>query len=618
MEKEDLLKLKEELSKLSEEENKQRDLYLKKLSDGTLQGPPVGYPSIDKPWLKYYNDESLLTSIPKLKAYDYIVERNKNNLNNIAIEFMDVTITYEQLFDRINETAKALLNIGVKKGDKITVAMATSPELAYLFYACNRIGAVFNAIDPRFTYDEFKTKILETNSKYFFGINMSTSKIVSHIDDLGLKNVIEISPVESSKNFFIKTIVKLSNKKNNSTKWVDFISAGENYVGNIDCEYDADLPVVIVYTGGTTGIPKGVMLTNKSLITMSYNNEVSIDYDYKKGETMLNFLPPFSAYSIVNAMHDPLSYGFRLIMVPMFKPSDFPKLMQKYKPNHVLSGPILWDIMMKDKKCDKMDLSFLKSPVSGGDSMTEEFEQKLNVYLFSHGCKHKIQQGYGMSEVSAAATYSTDKSYTSGSVGIPYFKNNISVFDSDTGLEKPTGEIGEIRISTPTLMKGYNNNKTATDEIVTKDIDGNKWISTGDMGYLDSNGHVFIKGRIKRLIVRNGNKIFPINIENIILSINGVQNCAVVSLPDLKEKNVPIAYIVPTDQENLDYNSIVNSIKVNIAKSMPDYNIPAKFIFTNELPLTDMAKINFKELERDALQYIDDGEIIDILNKKVK
>lgn len=614
----DLNELKFKISKLDINEQKLRDLYLRNISLGIIQGPMTGYASIDKPWLKYYDADSVILDLPKIKAYDYMYEKNKDNLNDIAIEFMGKEISYNQLFNNINRTAKSLLSLGVRKGDKITVAMATSPELAYLFYACNRIGATFNAIDPRFTYDEFKTKILETSSKYFFGINMSTSKVDNHREELGLKEVIEISPVESSTNLIIKSLVSLSNKKTNCTKWKNFIEKGKNYNDSIDSTYDETIPAVIVYTGGTTGIPKGVMLTNESLITMSYNNEVSIDYNYARGETMLNFLPPFSAYSIVNAMHDPLTYGFKTIMVPMFKPSDFPKLMRKYKPNHVLSGPILWDIMMRDKKCNKIDLSFLKSPVSGGDSMSEEFEKRINDYLIGHGCKYKIQQGYGMSEVSAAATYSTDKSYKNGSVGIPYFKNNISVFDVDTGEEKHANEIGEIRISTPTMMQGYNNNEDATKEIIKTDADGKKWINTGDLGYVDKDGNVFIKGRIKRLIVRSGNKIFPVNVENSILTIDEIENCAIVAMPDQKEKSVPVSFIVLKDSTNVSYDEVVSKIKSLIVKDMPDYNIPVKFIFIDSLPLTGMAKVDFKQLENDALDYMFSDEIVVPTNVKVK
>lgn len=565
----------------------------------------TGYPSKDRPWLKYYSEDSKKLELPDKKAYDLVYERNKAYPKEVAIEFMGAEITFEEFFAMVESVSKSLLAIGVKQGDIITIAMATTPEMAYLFYGANRIGATINALDPRYTYEEFKQKIVLTGSRYFFGIPMSVEKIHNRREELGLQELVEISPLYSSKRVLLKMLMKLSERKTNSLSWKDFLNKGQAFQGKIDSPYDGDIPAIIVYTGGTTGYPKGVMLTNLNMNTMPINNEVACDFTEQRGETLLNFLPPFSAYSMVNGLHDPLSWGFRTIMIPMFQPTDFPKLMYKYRPNNVLSGPILWDYMMKDKKCDQLDLSFLNTPVSGGDSMSEEMEARINTYLSKHGCKHKIQQGYGMSEVAAAATYSTDKSYKSGSVGIPYFRNVLAAFDADTNEEKKYGEEGELRIAGPTTMKGYFGNDAATQETIYTDENGVRWVKTGDCGYLDEEGHVFIKGRIKRLIVRSGNKIFPITIENCMLTLPQIVGCAVVGLPNEKEKTVPVAHIVLKQGCEDTYEQIVTNIKEAILKEMPDFCIPAKFIFRKELPLTGMAKIDFKVLEKETMEYVD-------------
>ena len=605
MKKEDLIELKEKISKLTDEELKLRDLHFKGLADGTIQGPPVGYPSIDKPWLKHYPEKAITTDVAKVKAYDLILNNNKDHLDDVALIYLGNKITYRDFFRNVDASVKAFREKGVKKGDVVTMAMATTPEMIYIVYALNRIGAITNAIDPRLTADEFKSKIVDSNSKYFVGLDMCIDQI-EKIDDLNLNSVVEVSPVNSAPTP-IKVLAGLGNKnrkRKEAISWKNFIEDGKKYDGVMDEKFEDDEAVIILYTGGTTGKPKGVILTNENLNTMATTQIIS-DFNLERGDTFLNFLPPFSAYSIVNAVHDPLYLGFQTILVPKFEPKDFPKLMAKFKPNHVLSGPILWDYMMNDKKYKNTDLSNLKSPISGGDSMSAEFEKKLNDYFAKHGRKYKVQQGYGMTEVSAAACYSTDNSYEEGSVGIPYPKNSVSVFNNDTNEELGFNQEGAIRISTPTMMKEYNNNPKATDEIITTDVDGKRWITTGDIGRIDENGNVFISGRLKRMIVRSGNKIFPLNIENLILSLPEVDKCSIVGMPDKEERHVPVAYVVLTEEANGNEEEITEKIESLIKENMPDFAIPAKFIFRNDLPLTDMSKINFKELEQESLDYVE-------------
>ena len=610
MKKEDLIELKQRLSQLSDEELKKRNLYLQGLANGTIQGPPVGYPSIDKTWLKHYPKDAITTDVAKVKAYDLILNNNKDHMNDVALMYLGKKITYKEFFLNVDLTVRAFREKGVKKGDIVTMAMATTPEMIYVVYALNRIGAVSNAIDPRLTADEFKSKIVDSNSKYFIGLDMCVDQI-EKIDDLSLNSVIEVSPVNSAPKP-IKVLANLGTKKKKrkeAISWTKFIDEGKKYNGLLDEKYEENEAVIILYTGGTTGKPKGVILTNENLNTMATTQVIS-DFNLERGDTFLNFLPPFSAYSIVNAVHDPLYLGFQTILVPKFEPKDFPKLMAKFKPNHVLSGPILWDYMMNDKKYKNTDLSNLKSPISGGDSMSAEFEKKLNEYLKKQGCKYKVQQGYGMTEVSAAACYSTDNSYAEGSVGVPYPKNTVSVFNNDTNEELGFNQEGAIRISTPTMMKGYNNNQTATDEIINTDVDGKRWITTGDIGRIDENGNVFISGRLKRMIVRSGNKIFPLNIENLILSIPEVDKCSIVGMPDKDERYVPVAYIVLTEDAIGNEEAIIQKVEKKIKENMPDFAIPTKFIFRNDLPLTDMSKIDFKELEQESLDYVDNNSKI--------
>lgn len=625
MKKEELIKLKEKINQLSIEEEKLRNLYLRKLSSGELYGPMTGYSSIDKPWLKYYDESGIKANVPKERAYDLIYNKYHHNKKLTALNYLKVKINYDEMFNKIESTAKSLKTLGIKKGDIVLMAMPTTPEMVYIFYALNRIGAIVDAIDPRVKSDRYKEIIKETNSKYIIAIDLCRPVIEEFIQDSPLSKAILVSPLESLP-LPVKIISNIKNKNSSRTKndkiiyWPEFIKLGAHYQGVIDCEYEEDMPVVIVHTGGTTGTPKGVILTNENFNTMAITQEIS-GFDSKEKDRFLTFLPPFIAYCLVNAIHDPLYLGFENYLVPKFDAKDFPSLMYKYKPNHVLAGPILWDYFIKDSKIAHEDLSYLKSPISGGDVLNIELEKSINEFFKSHNCNIPIASGYGLTEVSAAAIYSKPSAYKIGHVGIPYIKNNVSILDPNTNEELPYGCEGEICIATPTMMKEYYNNESATSDIIKVDADGLRWIHTGDLGTIDSDGSIKVNGRMKRLIVRNGNKIFPSTVEDIIRQNKLITGISIVSMPDEKERHVPIAYLTIDDNSIGHEEEIVNSIESTIKEKLPDFNIPVKYIFKSSLPLTNINKIDFKELEEESLEYLDSKKITrkyNIDNPKVK
>lgn len=571
----------------------------------------TGYPSKDRPWLQYYSEEAKKANIPECTAYNLVYNKMKKMDDLIAVEYLGHSISYKKLFINIEKAAKSFREIGIKAGDVVTLAMPTSPELIYSFYALNRLGAIANCIDPRLTSSGFEENINSVNSKYLISLDMCAPVIEQLNKNVDLNKIVMVSAVESAP-LPIKLLGKSKSKKlkdSNVITWDEFISIGKNKPNVVDKEYEKDYPALIVHTGGTTGKPKGVVLTNDNFNAMAFTQEIS-DFDMYAKDTMLTFLPPFIAYCVVNAIHDPLYMGFRNIIVPKFDPNDFPKLMKKYRPNHVLAGPILWDKFIKDQKIKNEDLSYLKSPISGGDALNIELEREVNKFFKSHGCKNNIVQGYGMTEVSAAAIYSKPISYKEGSVGIPYVKNNVGIFDVETGKELKYGEEGEICISTPTMMKEYLNNPEATEKIIEIKEDGSRWIHTGDMGTMDEDGHLFVKGRIKRMIVRNGNKIFPSEVENIIKTIPEIDMCTIVQMDNEEERHVPVAHIVVKDEYKGMEEEFVKIANEKIEKEMPKFNVPYLYVFRDEIPLTNIQKVDFKNLEKESKEYVNSDEKI--------
>ncbi len=616
MNRENLLALKEKLSQLSEKEEKQRNLYLRGLASGELQGPPVGYPSIDKPWLKFYDEEAIKATLPKMTAYEYIYSNNKNYLNDVAIIYFGNRISYKNLFKKIDDTARALQAMGIKKGDVVTICSVTTPEVIYLFYALNRLGAIANMIDPRTNVERIIEIINKTSSDMMFFINLVYPKIEKMRDRLVTKKYVSISPYDSL--LFPINLIKNTGKDvykldgNKYMSWKEFFKH-KNEVNKVnDVPYVEDYPVGIVYTGGTTGVPKGAVLSNDNFNGLAFNY-ANANLGIKRQQTILDIMPPFIAYGLNNGIHLPLSVGVTDILIPKFVPAEFPDLILKYKPNDCLGVPSHFDILMKSEKLKNADLSFLVYPAAGGDAMNIALEEKLNIFLKEHNCTARITKGYGMTELSGAAITSSTTINKVGSVGVPFPYNNLGIFEEGTDIELPIGEIGEICITAPTIMHGYLNNDEEEKKVKKVHSDGKTWIHSQDYGYVDENGMLYIKGRMKRTIVRpDGHNNYPLEIENVINSHDLVHNSAVVPMETLKHGNgsVPVAF-VEIDKE-VDTNRLKNELIKMCAEKLPNRDIACNYVFLENLPVTNIGKIDYNELKRildDIVKY--DKQFVD-------
>ena len=601
----ELKEYREKLGKLTEEEKKQRDLYLKKLADGTLQGPPTGYSSIDKQWLKFHTDDAIKADVPNMKIYDYMFKCSKKYKNTIALEYCDIVkISYQQLYEKIEETAKALLSIGVKSGDIVTVCLPNMPEMAYVFYALNRIGAVANMVDPRANEPTLKESIISAESKLLISLNSVIPKFENIVDDTKVDKIVSISAVNSLPLFAQLVAKKKDNSLNIKTpsderiiNWKKFINGGKKYSGEIDAPYEKEKSAVIAYTGGSTGVPKGVITDDDNFNAMVKMHQIE-GLDFKPGDISLDIAPPWTYYGLSNAFNVHLCLGLKIILVPVLGPDDLDKLVVKYKPAHIMSVPSCLVSWIKGSTMQEEDLSYLKSIVVGADKMNESFEVEFNEFLKERGCNAKVTKGYGMTEVTSAATYTKDNSNRIGSIGIPFALNNVSMFDPETQKEVLTGEKGEICIQTPTMMKGYfGNNSSATKDVIKKHDDGTIWAHTNDIGHMDEDGRIYHDGRIKRMIIKKGFKIFASEVENAIASHPEIENVAVVGVPDEMSGSLAKAYIVIKNGYKERTDEIKNEVIKLCEDKLYDYEIPDFFDFRDSLPLTAMGKIDFKKLE---------------------
>ena len=624
MNKEDLIEYQQKISQLTPEEQKERDLYLKKMADGTLQGPSLEERSVSKPWLKFFKDEEILTDIPETTIYEYLKERNKDNLDSIALEYFDKKITYRELFENIDKAAKMFINNGIKAGDIVSMSLPTTPESVYMFYALNKIGAISNMIDPRTSVEQIHEYIDEVKSKLFVGIDLYDKKFEEALVGTTVKKSIFISAGDSMPFGLMKlgsSLLSLS--KTQMTHAIPTVSYKSEIAAakNIDLDkelkdnsiisYKADDVVVIVHTGGTTGKSKGVQLTNKNLNASSLQAEHT-GYNLTPDDTWLNIMPPFIAYGVGNGLHLPLTVGMKVVIIPQFNPDKFADYIIKYKPNEMTGVPSHYENLIRNKKLKHFDLSFLKAPIVGGDSMDPALEKETTEFLKAHGCKSGVLKGYGMSEASAAVSLPT----TSGenklkSVGVPFSKTTISIFEHKENGEIPEdgyykelapGEIGEVCMTGPNTMDGYYNNPSETEHVLRKHADGKVWVHSGDLGYMDKDGNLFIMDRDKRLIVRHdGFKIFPSVIKDVISANPAVKLCEVIGIRDENhvQGKLPKVFVVLKDEYVGNESSVLQKLNQECSEKLSEYYLPLTFEIRDSLPLTLIGKTDYKELENE-------------------
>lgn len=566
----------------------------------------TGFPSIDKPWLKYYPEVAIDASLPDCTIYEYLWENNKDYPNDIALEYMGAKITYGELFAHIDVCEKSLAALKVKQGDIVTVALPSVPEALYMVYALNKMGAVANMIHPLAGEKEILHYLNEVSSDVAV-IFEGTYKIVKNsIHTTMVKKAVVVSAGDSLP-FGIKQLYLLKNKLPTFSadsmfmNWKQFIANGEG-VTAVPVKKDSSTVAVISHTGGTTGEPKGVMCSDRNINALIW--QIGCNLPHGRQERYLVVLPPFINYSLVNAMLEPLAFGFRVILIPAYDPNKFDEYIKKYRPNHISSIPAYWEACLSNEKLRKMDLSCLKYIFYGGDAMNVKKEAEVNELLAAGGVKMKLRKGLGSTEMVSAATVTYDDCNMPGSVGAPLVKVNCKIVEPDTFDELTYNKEGEICFAGDTLMLGYYNKPEATDEMVKIHPDGQRWIHTGDLGYITENGVLFVSGRIKRIIMTKGKdgvvtKMFPDRIEKAVLMHPAVGLCCVIGVADEERIHYAKAVVVLNDGCEAS-EQITQEIINNCKELLPEYMVPEVVEYRTDLPRTERGKVDYRALEKEA------------------
>ena len=583
----------------------------------------TGYASIDKPWQKYYSKEAITASIPELTAYQYMVSQNEDNLSTKAIMYYGKRISYKNYIDMIDETARRLYNLGVTEGEVVTVMSVANPELEILFYALNKLGAVINLIDVRSDYKQIKKYLMEVKSSEVVVMDNFLPEFDKCMEDEDIDNIVEnvitLSPYNSVL-FPFNVLAEKKSRKENSTLYskIDEIKKKNNYMTWNDLmsvhkyryprypRYKKNMVAALVHTGGTTGVPKTVKLSNENFNAMAIQYK-SLNANYNKGDTFLNGIVPFVAYGIVVTIHMPMCLGMTNIIAPILSPKEFTEFMIKYKPNHTITVPTYVEHFVHDRKADSMNWKCLKNLGIGGDYFSEQSEIYVNEFLKNHGSSSIAEKGYGMTENSSTAGVCLVGVNKTNSLGIPLPLNTYGIFERGTDKELKYGEEGEICITGPTEMLGFLDNEEEESKVIKIHSDGKKWIHSEDVGIIDEDGFLFFKGRYKRLIPHGGFKLYPSYIEGVIMKHPDIDNCCVISIPDKVYGASPEAHVVIKKDSVSELKKLKEELIKLCQDKLPSYSQPEDFIFEEDLPLTSVGKVDYKKVEKMRIKKLEES-----------
>lgn len=563
----------------------------------------TGYPSIDKPWLKYYSEEAIQADLPDGTAYEYLYECNRNYMEDVALVYYGKEIRYRDFFDMIDQIANAMLQIGLKVGDTVSVISMNCPETLAVFYAANKIGVIIDLEYPTQPEDTMKVSLQKCNPRIVFIMstfvefyeNCLHSYKEVHVIVLDISNYMG-KPYQYIARYQQKRAYQIVHKN----KWIWLKKYIKETKEILKVDENTNAVAVIVQTSGTTGTPKKVMLSNRAINSIAWQYKAA-NMGFARGDRYISIAPLFLSLGISLNCHGPLCLGLRTYLAPDPDDKKITAMFVKIKPQIFMGGPLHMCSIMQNKKCNKMNLSFLKILAIGGASMTEEQERSFQDFLDKHHSGVHLCTGYGMTELSATATTEMNGIQRIGSVGVPQIKVNTKIVDIESQKELPYGEIGEILFCTPGLMEGY---MEGTEQVIERDEKGNRWIHTGDLGCVDRDGFVYIKGRIKRIypiIDSKSNqyyKLFPDYIERELQKNQIVKNCAVAVIHNVETFYEPIAFVV-LKQEKKD---VTKDLKQFLEERMDAYLIPKQWYFIERIPMLPSGKIDYRQLEESALE----------------
>ena len=560
------------------------------------------------PWKDYMGDVPMSLDYFEGSMFDAVETIAKKYPDNIAFDFMGKSTTYQELIRQTEICAASLKALGIQPGDKLTIAMPNCPQAIYMFYAVNRIGAIANMIHPLSAEKEIEFYLNDSQSVAAITLDQFYGKFAAIRDNTGIRNLV-ITSVSDALSPLMKVGYALTQgrkipaipKNAPVIMWKKFKALGAQVQDYAVKRIGAD-PAVILYSGGTTGTSKGIVLTNKNFNALG-QQVIAANRMFRIGDKMLAAMPIFHGFGLGVCIHTMLSQGGRCILVPRFTPKSYANDLVKNRCNFIAGVPTLYEALLRLPDMDGKDLSCLKGVFSGGDSLSVELKKKLDKFLREHNAPIQVREGYGTTETVTACCLTPSHMYKEGSIGLPFPDTYIKIVEPGTDKELPYGQEGEILLAGPTVMQEYMHHPDETAQTLRKHEDGLTWVYTGDLGTMDDQGFVYFKGRAKRMIITSGYNVYPAQLENILDAHELVQMSCVIGIPDpyKMQKIKAIVKLAAGVEANEDTKE---ALLAHCRKHVAKYAMPYDIAFREDMPKTLVGKVAYRVLEEEELAKI--------------
>lgn len=556
-------------------------------------------------WSEHHGKDNFITKYPECSMFTLIQKVAEKYPNYVALEFQDKKTTYSQMISQVELIAQSLLESGVKKGDYVSVVAPNTPQALCMVYAINRIGAVANMIHPLLSVGEIKQLVENVESVAVLTFDMLYQKLAEIEWETPRKPLMILARIADALPVYLKPLYLMKNKleltfnpNHEIVYWNDFLKKGKSRKEPLaaDDGKGEDL-AVIHYSGGTTGLPKGVMLQNKAFNATTVQSSEIKPYDVKDraGKKVLGLMPVFHGFGLAMCMHMTLAEGGHLCLVPKFDYKACTKLIFKKKVNHIYAVPALYEALCRSEEIEKEDLSFIDMVAISGDKCDKKLINRMNKYLEKGNSKARMLEAYGQTESVSGVAINPFFAPREDSAGIPFPDNEIKIVKVGTQEEVPAMEDGEICVVSPTQMLGYYKNEAETAKALQKHEDGKVWLHTGDIGCMDEDGYIYFRQRYSRMIIVAGNNVYPTQIENVINKLDKVNTSCVIGVTGKAATQKIVAVVQPTSMD-IDLDALKKEILAVCEKNVADYAMPQEIVFRENMPLTAMGKVSFKKL----------------------